>query len=173
MLLPLLAFAVAGAPGPALHVGDTALMFSLPAINEESALLAVARTSVSLSDYTGVLPGFPAKGVVVHFLRKEDGEAQLSALGRLDQKYRAKGIRTIAILAGSGDIASASSWIENQHLSFPVLRDAHDIVVARYGVRQFPTTLVVDSDGYVAALGVPKADLETSLDTVLAAFFSR
>lgn len=173
MLLPFLALALAGAPGPAIHVGDTALMFSLPSINEEAALHAVARTWVSLSDYTGVMPGFPAKGVVVHFLRKEGGEAQLTALGRLDQKYRAKGIRTIAILAGPGDIATASSWVENQHLNFPVLRDAHDIVVSRYGVRQFPTTLVVDSGGYVAALGVPKADLETSLDTVLASFFSR
>ncbi|GDX80578.1 hypothetical protein LBMAG42_23890 [Deltaproteobacteria bacterium] len=173
MLLPLFAFAMAGAPGPALHVGDTALLFSLPAINEDAALHAVARTSVSLSDYTGVMPGFPAKAVVVHFLHKEGGEVQLAALERLDKKYNAKGIRTIAILAGAGDIATVSDWVQTQHLAYPVLRDAHDIVVARYGVKQFPTTVVVDSDGDVAAIGVPKADLETSLDSVLGAFFSR
>ncbi len=173
MLLSLLGLSLAGVPGPALHVGDSALLFSLQAINEDAALHAVARTNVSLADFTGVMPGFPAKAVVVHFLHKAGGETQLAALARLDKKYNAKGVRTIAILAGPGDIAAVSDWVETQHLDFPVLRDAHGIVVSRYGVRQFPTTFVVDAEGDVAAIGVAKAELETSLDQVLQGFFSR
>jgi peroxiredoxin len=172
MLLALFLLALA-APGPALHVGDTALLFNLPAVNEDAALRAVARTSVALSDFTGVTPGFPAKAVVVHFLRREGGDTQLAALQRLHKKYGAKGVRTIAVLAGPGEISEVSGWVEGQNLEFPVVRDAHDIVVSRYGIQQFPTTFVVDQEGYVAAIGVPKADLETSLDTVLSGFYSR
>lgn len=172
MLLALLNLALA-VPGPALHVGDSALLFNLPAVNEEAALQAVARTSVALSDYTGVMPGFPAKAVVVHFLKREGGEAQLAVLERLHKKYSAKGVRLIAVLAGPGEISDVSGWVEGQHLGFPVVRDAHDIVVSRYGVNQYPTTFVVDQEGYVAAIGVARADLETSLDTVLQGFYSR
>lgn len=173
MLALLLSLAFAGTPGPALHVGDTAYLFTLPALNEDAALRAVARTSVALSDYTGVMPGFPAKGVVVHFMRKDGGEVQLQALARLSRKYDSKGIRFVAVLAGPGEIAAVSGWVEQQNPGFPVLRDAHDIVAGRYGITTWPTTFVVDSEGDVAAIGVPKADLETSLDTVLAGFFTR
>lgn len=168
MLLSILSLTFAGAPGPALHVGDPALLFNLPAINEDAALHAVARTNVALSDFTGVSAGFPAKAAVVHFLERAGGEAQLQALARVDKKYNGRGVRTVAVLAGAGDIASVSDWVESQHLDFPVLRDAHSIVVSRYGVRQFPTTFVVNADGDVVAIGVAKAELESSLEAVLA-----
>jgi len=173
MLLSLMSLALAGAPGPALHVGDPALLFSLPAINEDAALRAVARTSVALSDFTGVGAGFPAKAAVVHFLERAGGEGQLATLGRLDKKYNAKGVRTVAVLAGPGDIAAVSDWVESQHLDFPVVRDGHGIVVSRYGVRQFPTTFVVDADGDVAAIGIAKADLESALETVLSSLVGK
>ena len=167
MLLPLFALALAGAPAPSVHVGDPALLFSLPAINEDAALHDVARTNVALSDYTGVMPGFPAKVLVVTFLHREGGDTQLSALDRLAKKYDRSGVKVVGILAGPGDIASVSDWVETQHLSFPVLRDVHDIVVARYGVKQFPMSFVVNADGDIAAIGVARSNLETSLDTVL------
>lgn len=169
LLLALLSLASAqNVPAPNLHVGDAALLFSLPALNEEAALRVVARPHVALSDFTGVLPGFPAKAVVVHFMVRKDGEGQLAALNRLQRKYGAKGVRVLVVMSESGDIAGLSGWIGQQRLDFPVLRDAHGIVVDRYGVRQFPMTFVVDGDGYLAAVGAPRADLETSLDGVLA-----
>ena len=84
----------------------------------------------------------------------------------------------VGFCAGSNTVAInntdyVSGWVEGQHLGFPVVRDAHDIVVSRYGVNQYPTTFVVDQEGYVAAIGVARADLETSLDTVLQGFYSR
>lgn len=154
-------------PGPALHVGDAALLFSLPALNEDAALRAVARPHVALSDFTGVLPGFPAKGVVVHFMQRQDGEAQLAALNRLQRKYASKGLRVVAIIPESGDLAALSGWVSQQRLDFPVLRDAHQIVVDRYGIEKYPMTFVVDADGYVQAIGVPRGDLETTLEPVV------
>lgn len=173
MFLTLLSFALAGAPAPALHVGDPALLFNLPAINEDAALHAVARTSVSLSDFTGVSAGFPAKAAVVVFVDRAGGGPVLEALGRLQKKVDSKGVRIIAVLAGPGDIASVSDWIESQRLDFPVLRDAHGIVVSRYGVKQYPTTFVVDAQGDVAAIGIAKADLESGLETVLAGLIGK
>lgn len=167
MLLSLLSLALAGAPAPTLHVGDPALLFNLPAVNEDAALKAVARTTVALSDFTGVSAGFPAKAAVVVFVDRAGGEGVLQALERLHRKVEPKGVRIVAVLAGPGDIASVSDWIEGQRLSFPVVRDAHGIVVSRYGVKQYPTTFVVDAQGDVAAIGVAKADLESGLETVL------
>lgn len=167
MLLPLFALALAASPGPALHVGDPALLFSLPALNEDAALHDVARTSVALSDYTGVMPGFPAKAVVVTFLQREGADSQVAALDRLAKKYERQGVRVVGILAGPGDIATVSDWVESQHLSFPILRDVHGVVVSRYGVSTYPTTFVVNAEGDVVAIGVARADLESGLDTVL------
>lgn len=172
MLLPLLA-AVAVAqpyPAPSVAVGDNALLFSLPALNEEAAMRAVARPHVALSDFTGVLPGFPARVVVVHFLRRQGGEAQLEALNRLHRRYANRGARFLAILVDGGDLAGTSEWVEGQKLDFPVLLDTHQIVVSRYGVLHYPMTFVVDGEGTVDAIGVPGADMETQLDALVTPF---
>lgn len=159
-------------PGPNVHLGQPALLFSLPALNEEAALRAVARPNVALSDYTGVLPGFPARAVVIHFVQKKGSEEQLQALNRLHRKYGNRGARFIAIVADDGDLAALSAWVESQRLDFPVLLDAHRVVVDRYGVRQFPLTVVVDASGDIAALGAPKEGLESGLEAVLLPYLS-
>lgn len=157
-------------PAPALKVGDNALLFSLPALNEDAAMRAVARPHVALSDFTGVLPSFPARVVVVHFLRRQGGEAQLEALNRLHRRYANRGARFVAILVDGGDLASTSEWVESQKLDIPVLYDAHQIVVSRYGVLHYPMSFVVDAGGAVDAIGVPGADMEAQLDALVTPF---
>ena len=156
------------APAPSVHVGDPALLFSLPAVNEDAALRAVARPYVALSDFTGVLPGFPARAVVVQFVEKAGSEGQLAALNRLHKKYNNRGIRFIAVVADSGGLAALSEWVEAQRLEYPVLRDAHRVVTSRYGIERFPLTMVVNPAGDIEALGTPREDLELSLDTLIA-----
>ncbi len=156
-------------PGPALHVGDSAYSFSLPAINEDAAMKAVARPHVALSDYTGIMPGFPASRLVVEFVQKKGSEGTLAAMERLNKKYSKDGVRFVAIVAGGGEIATLSGWVEAQRLSFPVLNDEHGIVVSRYGIPSYPMTFVMDTTGDVQAIGVANAELETSLDAILAA----
>jgi peroxiredoxin len=162
-------------PGPNLQPGDTALLFSLPALNEDAAMRAVARPTVALSDFTGVLAGFPARAVIVHFVqRSADAEAQLAALERVHRKWGPRGVRVLAVVDGAGDIASLSGWVEGQKLGFPVLRDAQRVVIDRYGVRAFPMTFVVDGQGYVDAIGVPKqAAMEAELEALLEPFVGR
>jgi peroxiredoxin len=162
---------VAGAteiPGPNLHVGDNALLFSLPAVNEDAAMRVVLRPHVALSDFTGVAPGFPARVVVLQFTKK--GGDDIAALDRLQKKYGNRGLRAIAIVSDTGDLAGLSSWVQSQHLDVPVLRDAYDIVVKRYGVTTFPMTFVIDGDGYVDAIGVDRDTLETSVEAIVQPF---
>ncbi len=170
----LFALAFAAAPGsvsaPNVKVGDSALLFSLPAVNEEAALRAVARPHVALSDYTGVLPGFPARVVVVHFVQKNGAEAQLQTLNRLHRKYSNRGARFLAIIPDDGELATLSAWVEAQKLEFPVLRDAHEVVVGRYGVTQFPLTVVIDGEGDIAALGAPREDMEVNVELLLSRY---
>jgi len=159
----------ASVPGPSLHVGDPALLFALPAINEDAALRAVARPTVALSDFTGVSPGFPVGVLVVHFMRREGGEGQLQALARLDKKYASKDVSFVAILVGSSDVADTSSWVQGQRVDYPVLDDAHGIVADRYGIRAYPMTFVVGESGDVIAIGHAASSLlETDLDAILA-----
>lgn len=50
------------------------------------------------------------------------------------------------------DLTSVQDFvIENAH-TFPVLMDLEQIAVRRYGVRAFPTTFLIDPDGFVRAV---------------------
>ncbi len=159
-------------PAPNVKPGDPALLFSLPAVNEDAALRAVSRPHVALSDFTGVLPGFPARVVVLQFVTRQGGEAHLQAINRLHKRYATRGARFLAIVVDDGELAALSEWVESQRLDFPVLRDAHRVVADRYGVQRFPLTVVVDAAGDIDAVGAPTDALETSLEAVITPFLA-
>lgn len=172
------ASAAPGVPAPSVKVGDPALLFSLPALNEEAALRAVSRPSVALSDFTGVLAGFPARVVVVHFLQQRGGDGQLQALNRLHKRFGNRGARFVAILSEQGELAAQSQWVESQRLDFPVLRDHHRVVADRYGVKRFPLTVVVNGtgtldNGDIVALGAASEDLELGLEAVITPYLAQ
>ncbi|MDP6931298.1 MAG: hypothetical protein QGG40_00210, partial [Myxococcota bacterium] len=56
-----------------------------------------------------------------------------------------------------------SEWIEHMNLQFPVLRDNHGVVSARYAIDRLPLIMVVDQNGFVFAIGRPDADDPDSL----------
>ena len=169
LLAALVGLALAGSvPAPSVHVGEPAPLFSLPAINEEMALRSVSKPHVALSDYTGVEAGYAAKALVVLFVERTGSEGQLAALNHLQRKYGNRGIRFVAVMADSGELASLSAWVESQRLEYPVLRDAYRVVVDRYGVKRFPLTMVVEGSGDIVALGSARDDLEGALEAVIA-----
>lgn len=164
------ALAATPVPAPSVIVGQPALAFSLPAINEDAALRAVARPSVALSDYTGVGAGFPAQVVVIHFVQKAGADTQLEALNRLHKRYSNRGARFLAVVVDDSDLATLSGWVEALRLEYPVLRDQHKVVVGRYGLTRYPLTMIVDARGDIDALGVPGADLESSVEALITPF---
>lgn len=180
--LPLLAVFLGLAAAPVSHaatmavtVGDPALLFTLPAINEDAAVAAVGTSRVSLGDFAGVTPPRPAKATVVHFFDKGSGDgAQLAALERLKRRHGGKGLQVLAVTDDDGDLGSLSTWIEDQKLSFPVLRDNHRVVLSRYRIDKLPLTLLVDADGRVFAIGNPQGEaLELELEGEITALLSR
>ena len=151
-----LAFA---APQPlAVNVGEPALVFGLPALNQAQAVQTVNKASVSLSDFVGVMPSFPRKAVVVHFFSRKSGSDDLKTLHRLQKKNESKGVQVLGVCACSGDPQKQSEWIESQNLNFPVIHDGHRVVVGRYGITELPITVIVDQIGNVFAIGQPSGE---------------
>ena len=157
-------FGQAMAAQPNINVGQPALSFALPAINESVALDTVRSNRVALSDFTGPLPRESRSVVVVHFFDQASAGNTLSGLDRLQRRYVNKDVQVIGISTDETAMADLSTWIEDLDLNFPVLRDGHQVVLNRYGFDSLPFTMIVDTDGFVFAMGNPSgADFEAAV----------
>jgi peroxiredoxin len=157
----------AATPQPlTVGVGEPALVFGLPALNQAQAIESVKKASVSLSDFVGVMPAYSRQAVVVHFFSRKRGAGTLKDLHRLQKRNASKGVQVLGVCACRGENQALIEWAESQHLNFPVVHDGHGVVSQRYGVTEFPITMVVDAGGRVFALGQPKG--ETAEDEIQA-----
>ncbi|MFT5682549.1 MAG: peroxiredoxin [Myxococcota bacterium] len=167
-MTPLMLLSAAFAAPPTVSVGQHALSFSLPAINEEVTEGLINSTQLALSDFIGVSPDLPQRAVIIYFFNRSDGGMTLPDLNEIQKRYDGKGVQVIAISTDAGPIGGLSTWIEEQQLTFPVLRDSHQIVSSRYGVEQLPFALVVDGGGYIFAMGRPMGtDFHESIEAEL------
>lgn len=170
MITSLTALAMLSAPAHAgdLTIGDAALLFSLPALNEDAAKDAVGTGRIALSDLTGPLAGYPAEAVVIYFFTRNQGADGLAALDRLQDRYDRDGLQVVAISLDRGELAEASAWATGLKTDVPILRDHHRVVATRYGVQTLPTTFIVDGDGVVFAIGRARGlELEAELELEL------
>ena len=167
-MTPMILLSAALAGPPTVSVGQHALSFSLPAINEEVTEELTQSTQLSMSDFIGVRPELPQRAIIVYFFNRADGGMALPKLNRIQKRYSGKGVQVIAISTDVGPIGGLSTWIEEQDLTFPVLRDSHQIVSRRYGVEQMPFALIIDGDGYIFAMGRPMGnDFDESVEAEL------
>ncbi len=168
LMLGITAFAADAPAGPG--VGEDALLFSLPALNEDIAISLVRNDHVSLGDLTGPLATYPSAAVVVYFFTRVDGGDGLSVLNRCQKKYDKADVRFVAISVDRGDMAALGEWVDKQKLTFPVLRDNHRIVSSRYGIDEVPWSYIIDGDGRIHAIGAPTPDeLEAEVEAALGA----
>lgn len=163
----------AQAAGPmAVSVGDPALLFTLQALNEDAAVASAGSAQISLGDFVGVQPARPRGGVLVYFFDESTPQSatSLAVLERLNKRYSGKRLQVLGVTSDDMDLGSLSTWIGDQKLSFPVLRDNHRVVGDRYGVSRQPLALLIDREGRVFAIGNPdSAALEGELESELAA----
>jgi len=165
---------VLAAPAPlSVSPGGPALVFDLVAVNVDSAQKVVNKGRISLTDLTGVLPSHPKRAVVLYFFNIKDGHSSLKTLDKLQQRYKSKGVQFLGICVGTPDVASIAPVLQQNGIRFPVLHDAHHVVGSRYGITEYPMTIVVDAKGHVFAIGQPpESEIETEmvaeLDGVLA-----
>lgn len=64
------------------------------------------------------------------------------------------------------DAETARGFIEEEGFTYPVLLDTNGRVMIRYGVRAYPTTYIIDRDGYV--LGVRPGFHDWGTDAMIA-----
>ena len=89
------------------------------------------------------------------------------------QKYRSRGVVVLGIDAGerSDQEKNARQFRDNHSLTYPILLDAGDRVLEKYGVTAFPTSLVIDRKGVVRLAEVgfdpSKPTLAQTIDALL------
>jgi hypothetical protein len=155
-----------------IGIGDYALSFSLPAINEQVSMRESGNTQVSMSMYTGLAPQKKTKALVLYFFNLSEGGMLLSELERVQKHYRKEGVYIIAICTEGGSVTPISRWVEGNVNTIPVLRDKYQIVQSRYGIQKVPQVYVVDEIGRIFAQAEPKSkgiekELRRELDELI------
>lgn len=136
--------AVAGKFNRALSIGDKAPRWS--------GLLGVDGRKRALADDAD------AKLVVLVFTCNHCpvATANQGRLIALQKEFLERGVRLVAICSNSGeedDLPAMKERAKSKGYNFPYLRDADQSVGRAYGVRQTPTTLVLDGDRRIAYMG--------------------
>ena len=128
----------------------------------------VRQRMVTLGELVGIQPAHPATGVVIYFFDRASGGEGLRPINTLAKRYRSQGVRFLAISIDAEP--EVADWVAGLKLDYPVLRDNHKIVAERYGVRDTPMVVLVDSDGIVFSAGAPSMmELEATLSSQLQA----
>jgi tetratricopeptide (TPR) repeat protein len=95
--------------------------------------------------------------VVMLIYWRADQERSLRALEagkEVYQKYRQKGVDVIGLVADSEDLEKVKKIIEDKSIGFPVLIDSGRLVYGSYGIRVYPTTMLIDREGKLS-LAIP------------------
>jgi cytochrome c biogenesis protein CcmG/thiol:disulfide interchange protein DsbE len=115
------------------------------------ALLDLAGRPYSLDEFRG-------RVVILNFWATWCGPCreELPSLDRLEALHRPAGLRVIAISLDRGSRDSVQRYIESREISMTILHDPGSQAGDRYGVRLYPTSVVVDRAGRIVAR-VPSA----------------
>ena len=114
-------------------LGETAPDFTLKDINGED---------VSLKDFKG-------ENIVMIYW-KDDHDYSYKALvdfGDFYKIYNKRGVHFIGIAGETDDHDKVSRIVDDLKIKFPVLLDSNRNVLGSYGIRVYPTTLLIDKKG--------------------------
>jgi len=94
---------------------------------------------------------------------------EMPSMQRLYDELASEGLEILAVNVLENEEA-AQAFIDEQGFTYPVLLDVDGRVMTRYGVRAYPTTYLVDREGYV--LGVRPGFHDWSTQEIIAAMRS-
>ncbi len=105
-------------------------------------LSSVDGKNISLSENKGeiVVLIYWRTGQKRSLLALEDGREIL-------KKYMKKGVRVIGLITDTEDRKEVLRIIEDNEIDFPVLVDSGRLVYGDYGIRVYPSTVVIDREG--------------------------
>ncbi|NOZ69074.1 MAG: redoxin domain-containing protein [Deferribacteres bacterium] len=100
---------------------------------------------VSLSSFRGrtVVLIYWRTGQERSLLALKDGNEML-------RKFRDKGVEVMGVIAGSDSAVDARRIIKDNGITYPVLVDTDRDVYGGYGIRVYPTTVIINSEGILA-----------------------
>jgi peroxiredoxin len=138
--------------------------FSLPS----AKIKAPDFTLKDLSGQDRSLSSFRKKLVLINFwgawcyyCREE-----MPSFQRFYDRFKNEGLEIVAVNVQDTE-AEARNYINKNRYTFPVLLDATGSVTGMYGIRGFPTTFILDQDGYLRAMLVGGLDWDTPPVTAL------
>lgn len=119
-----------------IPTGEDAPEFILTATNDEI---------ISLSDYK-------EKIVVLIYLRPDQERSHLALKdGKyVSEAFNDKDIQVLGLFAEPDTIEEIRKIVEDYKVNFPILVDAYRDVYSDYGIRVYPSTIIIDKYGKVA-----------------------
>jgi peroxiredoxin len=149
---------LASAPLAAQTLGDTAPGFTLKALDGDSVRLADFKGHPVLINFWGTWCP-PCRDeiplVVAAYQAHRDAGLVVLAINGRDQETSTRAVR---------------NFVDEFHMSFPVLLDERGKVRKRYALRGLPTTLFIGADGVVRAVNIgplSAASLQQHLGEIL------
>jgi peroxiredoxin/predicted negative regulator of RcsB-dependent stress response len=114
-------------------------------IAPDFTLSSIEGKSVSLSDVKGKTV------VLVYWRTGQNYSAEaLKDVNDILKKYRDKGVEVISMVSGDDEPQKVRSSARELGLNFPVLIDKERKVYGDYGVRVYPATVIIGTDGKIA-----------------------
>lgn len=100
---------------------------------------------ISLNEYKG-------KIVVLIFWRTEQERSLLSLQDAKDllDKYQGKGMEVVSVMEESDNKEEALKIFKDKGISYSLLVDTERKIYSDYGIRVFPSTVIIDKQGLVA-----------------------
>lgn len=74
----------------------------------------------------------------------------LKEAGLIMKDYREKGVNVIGVIEDSDSLEEAQKVFEDNKIDYPLLIDSNRQVYGDYGIRVFPTTVIIDKNGVLA-----------------------
>jgi len=119
-------------------------------------LRTVDGDTVALSDFGGkvVLLNFWASWCMPCRL-------EMPAFQKVHQVYQEDGLVVLGVNSSSDYLEDAIKFIEDEQLTFKVVRDEDNRVAGLYGVRALPTTFLIGPDGIIdeVLVGGPQSEV--------------
>ena len=140
-------------------VGDRSLAPApLPELDDGPRQLAPGFALPDLAGRPHDLEEWRGRVVILNFWATWCGPCreELPSLDRLEALHRPAGLRIIAVSLDRGSRDAVRRYIEDREISMTVLHDPESQAGDRYGVRLYPTSVVIDREGRIVAR-VPSA----------------
>jgi cytochrome c biogenesis protein CcmG, thiol:disulfide interchange protein DsbE len=81
------------------------------------------------------------------------------SLEKFAQQVQPLGVRVVGVSVDQS-LPDLNKFISSYHLTYPILRDPHQLIASRFGTHLFPETYIFDRDGRLADKVISATDWE-------------